>query len=68
MCIGDNVYVREGVSIGRRSVIGANAVVTKNVESHAVYAGVPARGIGAIEEDAEASVIHPAEYHPEFIS
>lgn len=47
--IGDNVYIAPGakviggISIGNNSVIGANAVVTKDVPENAVVAGVPAK-------------------------
>jgi acetyltransferase-like isoleucine patch superfamily enzyme len=47
--IGDDVWIGAGakvlmnVSIGKGAVIGANAVVTKDVPEYAVVAGVPAR-------------------------
>lgn len=41
--IGSNVCVLAGVTIGKGSVIGAGAVVTKNVEPYSVMGGVPAR-------------------------
>ena len=41
--IGFNVVVLAGVTIGRGSIIGANAVVTKNVEPYSIMGGVPAR-------------------------
>lgn len=47
--IGDNVWlgahvvVTSGVTIGRRSVIGANSVVTRDIPDHVVAAGAPAR-------------------------
>ena len=43
--IGFNVVVAEPVTIGRGAVVGANSVVTKNVEPWTVVAGVPARKI-----------------------
>jgi maltose O-acetyltransferase len=46
--IGDNVYIREGVSIGNNVVVGANSVVTKSFENNVVIAGVPARIISKI--------------------
>ena len=44
--LGVNVVVSPGVTIGKGSVIGANAVVTHNVLPYSVMAGVPAREIG----------------------
>jgi phosphonate metabolism protein (transferase hexapeptide repeat family) len=41
--IGDGAVIMPGLSIGDGAVIGANAVVTKDVEPYAVYAGVPAK-------------------------
>jgi galactoside O-acetyltransferase len=40
--IGANVTVLPGVSIGKNSVIGAGAVVTKNVPENCLAVGVPA--------------------------
>lgn len=41
--VGCGVRILGGVTIGERSVIAAGAVVTKDVEPHSVYAGVPAK-------------------------
>lgn len=41
--MGSSVTVLSGVTIGDRCVIGAGAVVTKDLESGYVYVGVPAR-------------------------
>ena len=47
--IGDNVYIAAGakvlgpIRVGDGAVIGANAVVVKDVPAHCVVAGVPAR-------------------------
>lgn len=46
--IGANVTIMPGVRIGTCSVIGAGSVVTKNVDSYSVYAGVPARKIRSL--------------------
>ncbi len=35
-----------GVTLAKGTVIGANAVVTKDTEEYAIFAGVPARKIG----------------------
>ena len=40
--IGRNVCIMPGVEIGEGAIIGANAVVTKDVPSFSVVAGVPA--------------------------
>ena len=40
--IGANVTVLPGVSIGKNSVIGAGAVVTKNIPENCLAVGVPA--------------------------
>lgn len=39
------VKIMSGVTVGKGSVIAAGAVVTKNVESYSLYAGVPAKKI-----------------------
>ncbi|MCX8495494.1 MAG: acyltransferase [Akkermansiaceae bacterium] len=52
ICIGNDVWlgaraiVTAGVTIGDGCIIGAGAVVTKNIEAGCVAAGVPARVIG----------------------
>jgi acetyltransferase-like isoleucine patch superfamily enzyme len=42
---GANVVVTSGVTIGERSVIGANAVVTRDIPPFSVAVGAPARVI-----------------------
>ena len=44
--IGMNAVVLPGVTVGRGAIVGAGAVVTKDVPPFAVVAGVPARVIG----------------------
>ncbi len=41
--IGINVVVMPGTTIGKGAVIGANSVVTRDVEPYSVVAGAPAR-------------------------
>ena len=59
--IGDNVHFGVGckvigdVNIGNNVVIGANSVVTHDVPSNTVMAGIPARKIRKLE----SIVIHP---------
>jgi acetyltransferase-like isoleucine patch superfamily enzyme len=43
--IGAHVAIMPGITIGRGAVVGANAVVTKDVQPYTVVAGVPARQI-----------------------
>ena len=43
--IGAGVIVLPGVKIGDRSVIGAGAVVTRDIPSESIAVGVPARVI-----------------------
>ena len=40
--IGHGAVIRPGVSIGNGSVIGANAVVTRDVSPYTIVAGIPA--------------------------
>ena len=41
--IGAHAIVMPGTTIGKGAVLGANAVLTKNAENNAIYAGVPAK-------------------------
>jgi acetyltransferase-like isoleucine patch superfamily enzyme len=52
--LGENVVVCPGVSIGAGAVIGANSVVTRDVPSHAVAVGAPAR---VVREALELAVV-----------
>jgi acetyltransferase-like isoleucine patch superfamily enzyme len=47
--IGAGVVIMPGVTIRQGSVIGANAVVTRDTEEYGIYVGAPARRIGARE-------------------
>lgn len=44
--LGANVCVNKGVVIRRGSIVGANAVVTRDTEEFSINVGVPARKIG----------------------
>jgi UDP-2-acetamido-3-amino-2,3-dideoxy-glucuronate N-acetyltransferase len=50
--IGSGAVVMCGVTIGEEALIGAGAVVTRDVPAHAVVAGVPGRVTGDIREKA----------------
>ena len=50
--LGERVTVLPGVSIGRKCVIGAGAVVTRDIPDYCVAAGVPARVIKRYDFDA----------------
>lgn len=43
--VGDGVVIMPGVTIGIGAVIGANAVVTRDVEPYSIVAGLPAKKI-----------------------
>lgn len=44
--IGIGSIILPGVTVGRGAIVGAGAVVTKDVDAYSVVAGVPARKIG----------------------
>jgi acetyltransferase-like isoleucine patch superfamily enzyme len=49
--IGYGALILPGVKLGEGAVVGAGAVVTKNVEPFAIVAGNPARKIGERNKD-----------------
>jgi len=69
--VGNNVWigygacVLRGVSVGDNSVIGTNAVVTKDVPANAVVAGIPARIVRMRETPQELSWARPVEPDPD---
>ncbi|HKR62066.1 MAG TPA: acyltransferase [Pyrinomonadaceae bacterium] len=48
--IGSNATIVAGVEIGEAAMIGAGAVVTRDVPDYAIVAGVPARVIGDVRK------------------
>ena len=63
--VGDNVWcgagavITSGVTVGRRSVIGANSVVTRDIPPFSIAAGAPARVIRTIEYPGGAEPAAP---------
>ncbi len=48
--IGTHATLMGGITVGKRALVGAGAVVTADVPDYAIVAGVPARVIGDIRE------------------
>jgi len=48
--IGSNATIMAGVTIGAYALVGAGAVVTRDVADYAIVAGVPARRIGDVRD------------------
>ena len=46
--IGSGVTILPGVTVGKRAVVAAGSVVTKNIESESIYGGIPAKFIKTI--------------------
>jgi len=53
--LGEGVAVMPGVRIGRSSIIGANAVVTRDIPPFSVAVGAPARVIKTMKPEAPAA-------------
>ena len=51
MWIGDKATILPGVHIGKGAVVGANAVVTKDVPPFSVVGGIPARVLHRVKEN-----------------
>jgi len=48
--IGSNVTIIGGVTIGEFALVGAGAVVTRDVADYSIVAGVPARVVGDVRD------------------
>ena len=57
--IGANATILPGITIGKKAMVGAGAVVTKSVPANAVVFGNPARIIGYTNTDQHISSIMP---------
>lgn len=49
--IGANVVILPGVKVGKCSIIGAGAIVNKDIEPYSIYAGIPAKKIRDLEKE-----------------
>ena len=58
--VGHSAIIIAGVHIGRGAIIGAGAVVTKDVPPYEIHAGVPARKIGERFSNQADRAIHDA--------
>ncbi len=52
--IGSNATIIAGIVIGQAALIGAGAVVTRNVPDFAIVAGVPARVVGDVRTRSDS--------------
>ncbi|PMB24836.1 acyltransferase [Fischerella thermalis] len=48
--IGSNATILAGVKVGEKAIVGAGAVVTRDVPDYAIVVGVPARIIGDVRD------------------
>lgn len=66
--IGNNVFIGAGsrilydTKIGDNVIIGTGSIITKDIPSNSVVAGVPARVIGSFEEYATNMLESATEY------
>ena len=58
--IGVNAIICPGVTIGDEVVVGAGAVVTRDVPSNCLVVGNPAKVVGHIRTDVYGRIIHRA--------
>jgi acetyltransferase-like isoleucine patch superfamily enzyme len=59
--IGANVIVFDGITVGRDAIVGAGAVVTRDVPPFGIALGVPAKVVRMRDEVAErAPAVEPA--------
>ncbi|WP_082561122.1 acyltransferase [Devosia sp. Root685] len=59
--IGANATIVCGVTIGRYALIGAGAVVTRDVPDYALMLGVPARQVGWVNKTGDTVAERPSD-------
>lgn len=57
--IGSGAILLPGITVGREAMVGAGAVVTKDVPPFAIVLGVPARVVGEVPPDERLDVEAP---------
>jgi acetyltransferase-like isoleucine patch superfamily enzyme len=57
--IGSNATIMAGVTIGEYALVGAGAVVSRDVADYEIVAGVPARVIGDVRERRGRNKLDP---------
>ena len=55
--LGSNCTIMAGITVGQCALVGAGAVVTRDVPDYAIVAGVPARVVGDIRERTQAATV-----------
>lgn len=58
--LGANVIILKGIAVEDGAVVGAGSVVTKSIPPYEIWAGVPARKIGARKNMEEAPMREPS--------
>ena len=48
--IGDSAIICKGITIGKNSIVGAGAVVTKDVPPNSIFAGNPAKLVKTLDD------------------